>query len=194
MKSRMNLLTLFVFVLSACASSHGQSSQGAPPAGLDLRAKILEFTRTHRQSLNAFEDNFISLERAFNDRMRHTLRDAEAQITEAMAAEGDWKKAKRDAKDATRRIQGDMKQQVRIQREQFELEILRFTKEREAAVKGFYDNMKSQIAPYRNDKDYSRGYAQADADLNEAKSELMESISNFKTLVKNLKPKENFWE
>lgn len=179
-----------LLILAACASGSASQSKKTPPPALDLRARILEFHRGFKEKLWTYEDLFISQERPFVDRMRMGLREAENKITESIATSPDWKKAKRDAREAMRKTQQDFRQQVRIQRENFELDLMRFYRDRELELRKWHDDLVIEIRGYKDEP----GYSVATSDLSEAKSELQSTLSDFKTRIKNLKPKENFWE
>jgi hypothetical protein len=172
----------------SCA--HAAPDPDAPPAGLDLKRKVAEYSLDAKTQTWAFEDQLIADKRAFVDQMRSKLRASEKAFTEELADSADWKRAKYDFRDKVRKQKQDLRQQIRIHREEMQLKILRFAKEREEAFKSFSSKIEDEMKSYEKDP----GYRRAQSDWSEAKSELRQAIQDFKERARDLKPKEDAWQ
>ena len=161
-----------------------------PQSPIDIRGKLHDFQRDTGKLLNEFEDAFILKNRTFEDQLRATYRTAEQAVRDDIATADDWKKAQRDGREKFRKLETDMRQQVRLRREEGELEFLRFQKTREDELKSFFEGLENDILEYRKDP----GYSQARSDLSEGKSELRDNLSKFRERIRSHRPADRAWE
>jgi hypothetical protein len=161
-----------------------------PADGLDLRLRFQRFNSERSRSLWAFEDQLIQDERSLVDRMRNELRLYEIEYGQKIEAGTEWSRARREYKESLRKYQGELKQQIKIRREEFELKILRFMSEREVEQKAFLDELDGELKKLSK----APGIGQARSDFESARTEIRESLSRFRDRMRNSRPKENFWE
>jgi hypothetical protein len=157
---------------------------------LDLRGRLQQFGHELRAKAWEIEDRWIGGERAFVDGLRKELRDTQSRISDESAALPDWRKAKRELRAKTRQFEKELKQKVKIHREQLELELLGFERDRQREIQDFVDSIEREIARFKKDPGYSR----ARSDLSEARSELRSFLKEWKSRLKSLKTKEAFWQ
>jgi hypothetical protein len=195
MRTSWSSLAVWVLVFSLSGSVGPLSWAQQPEASriseaLDLRAKFQKFASERSQALWKFEDQLIQDQRNLMDRMRNELRLFEIEYGQKIQEGTDWAKAKRDYQASLRKQQQELKQQVKIRREELELRIMRFVQEQEAQQKALIDEMDSRI------KEFSKtpGVNKARSDFESARNDLRESLNKFKERMRNSKPKENFWE
>jgi hypothetical protein len=195
MRTSWSSLAVWAFVLSFSGSVGPLSWAQQPEPSrvsedLDLRAKFQKFASERSQALWKFEDQLIQDQRNLMDRMRNELRLFEIEYGQKIQEGTDWAKAKRDYQALLRKQQQELKQQVKIRREELELRIMRFVQEQESQQKALIDEMDSRI------KEFSKtpGVNKARSDFESARNDLRESLNKFKERMRNSKPKENFWE
>jgi hypothetical protein len=149
----------------------------------DLKGKATEFAASLRKQLDDTEDKLTRDSRAFLDELKRQWRDAESGIEKKVADADDWKKAKQAASREKRDLTRDFRQRAKVHGEELELEISRFTQEREKEANALFAEMQKEVDEFKK----SKNYAEAKRDLSEAKRSITEMIRKWRSKLRELR-------
>jgi hypothetical protein len=155
---------------------------------MNLRAKFVDFNKHESQKRWQIEDQITLKERAFQDELTHSMRVAELTHQDQILNAPDWKQAKRDYREKTRNLNSELRQKIRVHREQFELEWLATQRAQEKDMKDFLDPMEEEFKKNRNNPAYEK----ARSDFDTGKEELRDDYSKWKERVKQMKTPDSF--
>ncbi|MGK5088507.1 hypothetical protein WDW86_13190 [Bdellovibrionota bacterium FG-2] len=204
---KFKLLTLlFTTLISVSASAEpSPSPSGVPveptelinvpapiasPRGLNFRASFAEFSKEMRVKRRALEEKWLKGERDFSDELRNALRIAEDQFAEVVAQSGDWKAAKRDFQKKKLSLIKELKQRVKIRREELELELIRVEREQDEAMRKLISELDTELKQFKKEKQFQK----ARDDFQDASADLKTELSQWKNRMKAIKMKEAVWE
>ena len=155
---------------------------------MNLRAKFVDFNKQEDQKRWLIEDQITLKERAFQDELTRSLRAAELANQDQVLNASDWKQAKRDYRDKTRNQNQELRQKIRVHREQFELEWLAIQRAQEKDMKDFLEPMENEFKKNRSNPAYEK----ASSDFDAGKDELKDEYSKWKERVKEMKTPDSF--
>jgi hypothetical protein len=155
---------------------------------MNLRAKFVDFNKQVDQKRWLIEDQITLKERAFQDGLTRSLRAAELANQDQILNASDWKQAKRDYRDKTRNQNQELRQKIRVHREQFELEWLAIQRAQEKDMKDFLEPIENEFKKNRNNPAYEK----ASSDFDAGKDELKDEYTKWKERVKELKTPDSF--
>ena len=155
---------------------------------MNLRAKFVDFNKQEDQKRWLIEDQITLKERAFQDELTRSLRAAELANQDQVLNASDWKQAKRDYRDKTRNQNHELRQKIRVHREQFELEWLAIQRAQEKDMKDFLEPMENEFKKNRSNPAYEK----ASSDFDAGKDELKDEYSKWKERVKEMKTPDSF--
>jgi outer membrane lipopolysaccharide assembly protein LptE/RlpB len=193
MKLQSLLLVIILTIFASAGLARAQSSNSPEkgkqvepvPGSLDLKQKFHEYAKVLQQMLWQTEDQYIARHREFRDKLKGAKRELDKQLDTLMDQGTDWKKAKKEISDKTKAFEKDVRQQEKVQWEQFQLELLRFQQSREAELKDFATGIEQELLPYKKHPAYS----QAHEDFRLFRDELRDEIRDFASRMKTLKDK-----
>ncbi len=176
------------------SSASGPEKPGAKAAatpneteeGLDLKKRFHEFAREAFRLRWELEDKWVNADRTFLDELRKTIRDADTKARDEVLGGIDWKRARREAKDRRRVLLADIKQRIKVKREQLELELMRFQQDREKELKEFMEKLELDLATYSKDKAFQR----ARDDFRNAREELRNELKRWHSWMRAQRIKE----
>jgi hypothetical protein len=171
---------------SAPAIPEVSSDRIEMPGGTDIKARYVEFSLLLRRRLWDFEDEWVAKEQGFQLELRKSVREAIERATKSLTDSPDWKRARTQARDAVRSMEAELRQKTRVHREELELELLRFFRDREGEVKTFAQSLDDDLKQFKG----SKGYQNAQQDAREIKEELLTEIRRWHGKIKDLKTKE----
>lgn len=150
--------------------------------GLDLRAKIVDYSKSVQPKRWHIEDELTHRERLFQDGLMQEYRDTITKGLQQLKDQGDWKQAQRAYRELVRNEVRELRQKVRLHREEFELTYLASANEMEKDLKEF-------LAPFEDEfkKNKSEAYQKAQSDFDSSRDNLKEELSSWKERLKNLK-------
>jgi hypothetical protein len=155
---------------------------------MNLRAKFVDFNKQEDQKRWLIEDQITLKERGFQDDLTRSLRAAELANQDQILNAPDWKQAKRDYRDKTRNFRSELRQKIRVHREQFELEWLSIQRAQEKDMKDFLEPMQDEFKKNRSNPAYEK----ASSDFDAGKDELKDEYSQWKERVKEMKTPDSF--
>jgi hypothetical protein len=155
---------------------------------MNLRAKFVEFTKQEEQKRWIIEDLLISDEKKFQDDLRKYQRDFELKAQDDILQAPDWKTSKRDYRDKTRNLNSELRQRVRVHREDFELRWLKIQREQEKDMKDFLDPIAAEFKANRNNPAYEK----AEPDFETARDDLKDDYAKWKEKTRDLKTPDTF--
>jgi hypothetical protein len=155
---------------------------------MNLRAKFVEFTKQEEQKRWIIEDLLIADEKKFQDDLRKYSRDFELKAQDEILQAPDWKTSKRDYRDKTRNLNSELRQRVRVHREDFELRWLKIQREQEKDMKDFLDPIAAEFKANRN----NAAYEKAEPDFESARDDLKDDYAKWKEKTRDLKTPDTF--
>lgn len=155
---------------------------------MNLRAKFVDFNKQESQKRWLIEDQITMKERAFQDDLTHWMRTNELANQDQILGAPDWKQAKRDYRDKNRNFNSELRQKIRVHRDQFDLEFLAIQRVQEKDMHDFLDPMEDEFKKNRNNPAYEK----ARSDFDEGKEELRDSYQRWKERVKEMKTPDSF--
>jgi hypothetical protein len=157
---------------------------------MNLRAQFVDFTKQEEQKRWIIEDLLIADEKTFQDDLRKYARDFELKAQDSILQAADWKTSKRDYRDKTRNLNSELRQRVRVHREDFELRWLKIQREQEKDMKDFLDPIAAEFKKNRSNPAYEK----AEPDFEGARDDLKEDYSKWKEKTRDLKTPDTFMQ
>lgn len=180
------LAALFGGTLQAPRAAEKPGAPAQTEEGLDLKKRFHEFAREAFRKRWELEDRWVTEDRAFIDELRRTIRDSDAKARDEVASSLDWKRARKEAKERRRTLLADVKQRIKVKREQLELDLMRFQQEREKELREFMEKLEADLATYSKDKAFQR----ARDDFRQAREELRNELKRWHSWMRAQRVKE----
>jgi hypothetical protein len=155
---------------------------------MNLRAQFVEFTKREDTKRWMIEDVLISQEKQFQDSLRQYSRDFELKAQDQILQAPDWKTSKRDYREKTRNLNSELRQRIRVHREEFELHWLQIQRDQEKDLKEFLDPIAAVFKKNRN----NQAYEKAEPDFESARDDVREDYSKWKEKTRDLKTPDTF--
>jgi hypothetical protein len=155
---------------------------------MNLRAQFVEFTKREDLKRWAIEDMLVNQEKIFQDSLRKYQRDFELKAQDQILQAPDWKTSKRDYRDRTRNLNQELRQRVRVHREEFELHWIEIQRDQEKDIKEFLDPIAAEFKKNHNNPAYDK----AEPDFESARDDVKEDYSKWKEKTRDLKTLDTF--
>jgi hypothetical protein len=155
---------------------------------MNLRAKFVDFSKQEDQKRWMVEDQITMKERAFQDSIKAYMRDSELKAQDAVLQAPDWKQAKRDYRDKTRNLTYEVRQRIRVHREQFELEWISVQRDQEKDMRDFLDPMEAEFKKNRQNPAYEK----AQSDFEAGREDVRDEYSKWKEHIRELKTTDSY--
>jgi hypothetical protein len=155
---------------------------------MNLRAKFVDFNKQEDQKRWLIEDQITLKERAFQDELTRSMRAADLTNQDQILSAPNWQQAKRDYRDKNRNFNSELRQKIRVHRDQYELEFLTIQRAQEKDMKDFLEPMEDEFK-----KNHSNAaYEKARSDFDTGKEELRDDYQRWKERVKDMKTPDSF--
>jgi hypothetical protein len=155
---------------------------------MNLRAKFVDFAKQENLKRWQIEDEMVFKERTFQDGLRTYIRDTQTQGQDAILQAPDWKQAKRDYRDKMRNTNAEVRQRIRIHRDQFDLYWLKVQRDQDQDIKDFIQPIEAEFKKNRDNPAYDKALP----DFETARDDLREDYSKWKEQIKDLKTSDSF--
>jgi hypothetical protein len=155
---------------------------------MNLRAKFVDFNKQEDQKRWLIEDQITLKERAFQDELTRSMRAGELNNQDQILSAPNWQQAKRDYRDKNRNFNSELRQKIRVHRDQYELGFLAIQRAQEKDMKDFLEPMEDEFK-----KNHSNAaYEKARSDFDTGKEELRDEYQRWKERVKDMKTPDSF--
>jgi hypothetical protein len=180
--SRTLSLSFLALLAVTCAVTCFPCSPCSADEGLNLRDKITDFSKSANQKRWKIEDRIVQRERDFQDGIMEEWREAIQKGLDQIKQAPDWKQAQRANRDQMRAVVADLRQKIRVHREEFQLSFLATTNELEKDLKDFLSPIEQEFK-----KNKSEAYQKAEGDFESARDELKDDLHAWRDRVKELR-------
>ena len=155
---------------------------------MNLRAKFVDFNKQEDQKRWLIEDQITMKERAFQDELTRSMRATELTNQDQILSAPNWQQAKRDYRDKTRNFNSELRQKIRVHRDQYDLDFLAIQRAQEKDMKDFLGPMEDEFKNNRN----NAAYEKARSDFDTGKEELRDEYQRWKDRVKDMRTPDTF--
>ena len=149
---------------------------------LNLRDKVVNFSKAANQKRWQIEDRIVQRERQFQDGIMEEWREAIQKGLDQIKAAPDWKQAQRANRDQMRAVIGELRQKIRVHREEFQLSFLAATNDLEKDLKDFLTPLEETFRTNKSD-----AYKKAEDDFQSSRDDLKEQLHAWRDRVKELR-------
>jgi hypothetical protein len=155
---------------------------------MNLRAQFVDFNKREDVKRWLVEDSLINQEKAFQDGLRKYQRDFELKAQDSLLQSADWKTGKKEYREKSRNLNSELRQRVRVHREEFELHWLEIQRGQEKDLKDFLSPIEAEFK-----KNHSNpAYEKAEPDFESARDDLRDDYSKWKEKTRDLKTPDTF--
>jgi hypothetical protein len=155
--------------------------------GLDLRDKITEYSKSANLKRWQIEDKLTSRERSFQDGIMQEYRETVTKGLDQIEKAPNWKQALRTYRDQMRSEISELRQKVRVHREEFQLTFLATSNEMDKDLKDFLAPLEESFRKNKSD-----AYQKAENDFQSSRDDLREDLRNWKDRIKDLRTQDSF--
>jgi vacuolar-type H+-ATPase subunit H len=154
---------------------------------LDLRGKIIEFSKAANEKRWKIEDRLNQREREFQDGIMLELREDQTKGLDMILNAPNWHESQRAYRDQIRRATSELRQKVRTHREEFRLTFLATTNDLEKDLKDFLDPLDKEFHDTK-----SEAFKKAESDFQNSRDDLKEDLRTWKERVKDTRTPDDF--